>query len=75
MVPSEIGDQIAFAGREPLTRLRDYHITRIVSSPAVRCLQTVEPLAGERGLPSDLLHQTPPVRRLDEACRREIFTR
>jgi len=34
-----------------LTQLRDYPITRIVSSPAVRCLQTVEPLAQRRGLP------------------------
>jgi 8-oxo-dGTP diphosphatase len=33
-----------------LTRLRDYPITRILSSPAVRCLQTVEPLARRRGL-------------------------
>jgi broad specificity phosphatase PhoE len=34
-----------------LTQLRDYPITRIVSSPTVRCLQTVEPLARRRGLP------------------------
>jgi phosphohistidine phosphatase SixA len=34
-----------------LTQLRDYQITRILSSPAVRCLQTVEPLAERRGLP------------------------
>jgi broad specificity phosphatase PhoE len=34
-----------------VTRLRDYPITRIVSSPALRCLQTVEPLAQRRGLP------------------------
>ena len=34
-----------------LPQLRDYPITRIVSSPAVRCLQTVEPLAQRRGLP------------------------
>jgi phosphohistidine phosphatase SixA len=33
-----------------LTQLRDYPITRIVSSPTVRCLQTVEPLALRRGL-------------------------
>ena len=33
-----------------LTRLRDHPITRILSSPAVRCLQTVEPLARRRGL-------------------------
>jgi phosphohistidine phosphatase SixA len=34
-----------------LTQLRDYRITRILSSPAVRCLQTVEPLARRRGVP------------------------
>ena len=34
-----------------LVQLRDYPIGRIVSSPAVRCLQTVEPLAQRRGLP------------------------
>ena len=30
--------------------LRDYDFDRIVSSPALRCLQTVEPLASARGL-------------------------
>jgi phosphohistidine phosphatase SixA len=34
-----------------LVQLRDYRITRILSSPAVRCLETVEPLARRRGLP------------------------
>jgi broad specificity phosphatase PhoE len=34
-----------------LAQLRNYPITRIVSSPALRCLQTVEPLAQRRGLP------------------------
>ena len=34
-----------------LTQLRDYPITRILSSPAARCLQTVEPLAQRRRLP------------------------
>jgi 8-oxo-dGTP diphosphatase len=34
-----------------LTQLRDYPVARILSSPAVRCLQTVEPLARRRGLP------------------------
>jgi phosphohistidine phosphatase SixA len=34
-----------------LTQLRDYPVTRVLSSPAVRCLQTVEPLAARRGLP------------------------
>ena len=33
-----------------LTQLRDFQITRILSSPAVRCLQTVEPLAQRRSL-------------------------
>jgi 8-oxo-dGTP diphosphatase len=33
-----------------LTQLRDYRITRILSSPALRCLETVEPLARRRGL-------------------------
>jgi phosphohistidine phosphatase SixA len=33
-----------------LTQLRDYPISRILSSPTVRCLQTVEPLARRRGL-------------------------
>jgi 8-oxo-dGTP diphosphatase len=39
-------------------QLCDYPIRRILSSPAHRCLQTVEPLAGRRGLrvePSDAL--------------------
>ena len=30
--------------------LGDYEIARVLSSPAVRCLQTVEPLARSRGL-------------------------
>jgi broad specificity phosphatase PhoE len=33
-----------------LTQLRDYQIARILSSPTVRCLQSVEPLARRRGL-------------------------
>ena len=32
-----------------LTQLRDYPIIRVLSSPAVRCLQTVEPLAARPG--------------------------
>jgi phosphohistidine phosphatase SixA len=32
-----------------LTQLRDYRISSILSSPTVRCLQTVEPLAQRRG--------------------------
>ena len=42
------------AGRQEahglLTQLRDHPISRILSSPTVRCLQTVEPLAQRRGL-------------------------
>ena len=34
-----------------LTQLRDYPVANVLSSPAVRCLQTVEPLAVRRGLP------------------------
>jgi broad specificity phosphatase PhoE len=37
-----------------LTQLRDYPIARILSSPAVRCLQTVEPLAVRRGLTAEI---------------------
>ena len=33
-----------------LTQLRDYPISRVLSSPTVRCLQTVEPLARRRDL-------------------------
>jgi broad specificity phosphatase PhoE len=33
-----------------LTQLRDYPISRIVSGPAVRCQQTVQPLAERRDL-------------------------
>lgn len=36
-----------------LTQLRDYPISRILSSPAVRCLETVEPLAARRGLTTE----------------------
>jgi phosphohistidine phosphatase SixA len=42
------------AGRQEahglLTQLRDYPISRILSSPTLRCLQTVEALAQRRGL-------------------------
>jgi 8-oxo-dGTP diphosphatase len=41
-------------GREQASRLaqllENYEITRVLSSPAVRCVQTVEPLARTRGL-------------------------
>jgi 8-oxo-dGTP diphosphatase len=33
-----------------IDRLRDYPVRRLLSSPAERCLQTVEPLAGRLGL-------------------------
>ena len=45
------------AGRDQaaqlIERLRDVPIRRIVSSPLDRCLQTVTPLAQERGIPVD----------------------
>ena len=34
-----------------LVQLRPYPVVRILSSPTVRCVQTVEPLAQRRGLP------------------------
>jgi hypothetical protein len=34
-----------------LTQLRNCPVAKVLSSPAVRCLQTVEPLAARRGLP------------------------
>ena len=34
--------------------LADHEITRIVSSPYVRCVQTVEPLASQLGIPVDV---------------------
>jgi broad specificity phosphatase PhoE len=50
------------AGRQEahglLTQLRDHPISSILSSPTVRCLQTVEPLVQRRGPrvePSDVL--------------------
>jgi hypothetical protein len=61
---AHVGDKRAWAGPdvlwplpEPgrreahglLTQLRDYLVTRVLSSPAVRCLQTVQPLAARRG--------------------------
>ncbi len=36
------------------SRLRDEHIAKIASSPFVRCVQTVEPLAERLGLPVEL---------------------
>jgi broad specificity phosphatase PhoE len=38
-----------------LVRLEDYPIGRILSSPAVRCQETVRPLAGDRLLPVEPL--------------------
>jgi phosphohistidine phosphatase SixA len=34
-----------------VVRLRDYPVGQILSSPTVRCRQTVQPLADDRGLP------------------------
>ncbi len=59
----ERGTWLGPDGERPLTRrgrkqaqrlverFRGLEISRIVSSPFVRCVQTVEPLAGRRGLP------------------------
>ena len=33
-----------------VAQLRDYDVDRVLSSPYLRCVQTVEPLAGVRGL-------------------------
>jgi phosphohistidine phosphatase SixA len=38
-----------------LVRLEDYPVGRILSSPAVRCQETVRPLAGDRLLPVEPL--------------------
>ena len=38
-----------------LARLRNYPITRILTSPAVRCVQTVEPLGQRRAVPIELV--------------------
>ena len=53
-----VGDDLArpldARGRDQASRLRellgDYEVVRVLSSPAVRCVQTVEPLARSRGL-------------------------
>jgi phosphohistidine phosphatase SixA len=38
-----------------LARLRDYPISRILTSPAVRCVQTVEPLSLRRAVPIEVV--------------------
>ena len=38
-----------------LARLRDDPIGRILTSPAVRCVQTVEPLSQRHGVPIELV--------------------
>jgi len=53
-----VGDDLArpldARGRDQASRLPellgDYEVVRVFSSPAVRCVQTVEPLARSRGL-------------------------
>jgi phosphohistidine phosphatase SixA len=50
-----------------LARLREYPIGRILTSPAVRCVQTVEPLSLRRAVPIELvdaLQVDSPVERL-----------
>jgi phosphohistidine phosphatase SixA len=49
--------------------LRDHPVTRILSSPAVRCQRTVLPLGHQRGVPIELTHSLAvhaPVERLLE---------
>jgi 8-oxo-dGTP diphosphatase len=62
---SESGHQEALG---LLARLRDYPITRIMASPALRCQQTVEPLSQRRAVPIELVDalsvDAPPVRLL-----------
>jgi len=51
--PDSLRPLSAAGGQEAhglLTQLRDYPISRILSSPAVRCQQTVQPLAERRDL-------------------------
>jgi phosphohistidine phosphatase SixA len=38
-----------------LARLRHYPITRILTSPALRCVQTVEPLSRRRAVPIEVV--------------------
>jgi 8-oxo-dGTP diphosphatase len=38
-----------------LARLRDHPVSRILTSPAVRCQQTVEPLSQRRAVPIELV--------------------
>lgn len=47
---SGLGHQQAAAIAE---QLAPWHVTRVVSSPLTRCVQTVQPLAAARGLPVD----------------------
>ena len=52
-----------------LARLRDDPVSRILTSPAVRCQQTVEPLRQRRGVPIELVDalsvDAPPGRLLE----------
>jgi phosphohistidine phosphatase SixA len=52
-----------------LARLRDYPVSRILTSPAVRCQQTVEPLSQRRAVPMEpvdaLAVGAPPARLLE----------
>ena len=52
-----------------LAHLRDYPVSRILTSPAVRCQQTVEPLSQRRAVPIELVDalavDAPPGRLLE----------
>lgn len=50
-------------------RLRDYEVKRILSSPFVRCIDTVHPLAVERGLPVEETAELAEGRGTDLATR------
>jgi 8-oxo-dGTP diphosphatase len=49
--------------------LRDETIARVLSSPYVRCVQTVEPLAKSRGLPVEVVNELAEGTPLSEALR------
>jgi 8-oxo-dGTP diphosphatase len=60
-----VGDDLArpldARGRDQASRLPEllggYEVVRVLSSPAVRCVQTVEPLARSRGLDIEVREQ------------------
>ena len=51
-----------------VSALDGYEITRVVSSPFVRCVQTVEPLAAARGLEVESLDELGEERQADDGA-------